>query len=47
MADARELATRRPVVLCFGADNAVTERLRYEVGDAGAAGMTFAVRPER
>ncbi|WP_308620954.1 aspartate 1-decarboxylase [uncultured Desulfovibrio sp.] len=46
VADARELAARSPVVLCFGADNAVTERLRYEVGDAGAAGMTFAVRRE-
>lgn len=47
VADARELASRSPVVLCFDSENTVTERLRYEVGDAGAAGMTFAVRRER
>lgn len=44
--DAAELAGRRPVVLCFGEGNVVTERLRYEVGQ-GAAGMTFSVRRER
>ena len=46
VADARELATRKPVVLCFGEDNSVTDCLRYEVGDAGAGRMTFAVRRE-
>ena len=46
VADARELATRRPVVLCFGEDNRVTDALRYEVGDGGDGRMSFAVRRE-
>ncbi|WP_165079519.1 MULTISPECIES: aspartate 1-decarboxylase [unclassified Desulfovibrio] len=45
VADARELATRRPVVLCFGEGNRVTDALRYEVGDGGGR-MSFAVRRE-
>lgn len=44
VADARELATRAPVVLCFGEGNEVTECLRYEVADAGDGRMGFAVR---
>lgn len=45
VADARELISRAPVVLCFGEGNLVTECLRYEVGEE-AEGMTFAVRRE-
>lgn len=46
VADAREIAGRKPVVLCFGEDNRVADALRYEVGDAGAGRMSFAVRRE-
>lgn len=46
VADARELATRTPVVLCFGEDNEVTDCLRYETADAGAGRLSFAVRRE-
>lgn len=44
VADARELAGKSPVVLCFGEDNEVTDCLRYEVGEAGPGRMGFAVR---
>lgn len=46
VADGRELAAKRPVVLCFGEDNRVTDALRYEVTDDGAGGLAFAVRRE-
>ena len=46
VADARELATRAPVVLCFGEDNRVTDALRYEVGAGGEDPMSFSVRRE-
>lgn len=46
VADARELAGKCPVVLCFGEDNEVTDALRYEVGEAAPGRMGFAVRRE-
>lgn len=46
VADARELAGKSPVVLCFGEGNAVTDVLRYEVGEAGPGRMGFGVRRE-
>ena len=46
VAEARELAGKSPVVLCFGEANRVTDCLRYEVGEAGPGRMGFAVRRE-
>lgn len=46
VADARAVAGRSPVVLCFGEGNAVTDCLRYEVGHGNGGAMSFAVRRE-